>query len=130
MFHNDIHGKHLQRVMWDREEERAQEDAKIPAYETKIQLGTTPLDSIHDVRLGFNQVYGLIIVGVIVITDRIVKGQPISYAFGKLIGAKGCFDISTDNGLHPWSMQWDLLAAEGHIWTVAGMSSRSLTVIV
>ena len=45
----------------------------------------------------------------------------MSYAFGKLIEAKGCFDISTDNGLHPWSMQWDLLAAEGHVWTVAGI---------
>ena len=42
--------------MWKREEEGTQEDAKIPAYETKIQLGTTPLDSIHDVRMGLNQV--------------------------------------------------------------------------
>lgn len=50
----------------------------------------------------------------------------MSYAFKKLIEAKGCFDISTDNGLHPWSMQWDLLAAEGYIWTVAGMSHPSL----
>jgi len=116
--------------MWNREEEGAQEDAKIPAYETKIQLGTTPLDSIHDIRMGFNQVCGLTIVGVIVGADRIVQGQPMSYAFGKLIEAKGCFDISTDNGLHPWSMQWDLLAAEGHIWTVAGMTPRAPTTIV
>jgi hypothetical protein len=42
--------------MWNREEERAEEDDKIPAYETKVQLGTTPLDSILDIRMGFNQV--------------------------------------------------------------------------
>lgn len=115
--------------MWKREEEGTQ-DAKIPAYETKIQLGTTPLDSIHDVRTGFNQVYGRTIVCVMMSTDRIVQGQPMSYAFGKLIEAKGCFDISTDNGLHPWSMNWDLLAAEGHVWTVAGISPRvSITII-
>ena len=108
--------------MWNREEEGTQEDAKIPAYETKIQLGTTPLDSIHDVRMGFNQVYGFTIIYVTMSTNCIVQGQPISYAFGKLIEAKGCFDISTDNGIHPWSMKWDLLAAEGYIWTVAGMS--------
>lgn len=44
--------------MWNREAERAQGDDKIAAYETKIQLGTTPLDLIHDIRMGFNQVYG------------------------------------------------------------------------
>jgi len=108
--------------MWNREEEKVQEDAKIPAYETKVQLGTTPLDSIHDVRMGFSQVGSLTMFDVIMSADRPIQGQPMSYGFEKLIEAKGCFDISTDNGLHPWTMQWDLLAAEGHIWTVAGMS--------
>ena len=115
--------------MWDREE-RAQEDDKLAAYETKIQLGTTPLDLIHDVRMGLNQVYGLTIFDGIMSTHHTVQGQPMSHAFGKLVEAKGCFDISTDNGLHPWSMQWDLLAAEGHIWTVAGVSRRSPVAII
>ena len=115
--------------MWNRDE-RAQEDDRIAAYETKIQLGTTPLDSIHDVRMGFNQVYGLAIFDTIMSAHCPVQGQPMSYAFGKLIEAKGCFDISTDNGLHPWSMQWDLLAAEGYIWTVAGMSHRSPVAVI
>lgn len=115
--------------MWDREE-RAQEDDKLAAYETKIQLGTTPLDMIHDVRMGLSQVYGLTIFDAIMSTYHTVQGQPMTYAFGKLVEAKGCFDISTDNGLHPWSMQWDLLAAEGHIWTVAGMSRCSPVAVI
>ncbi|KAG9054730.1 hypothetical protein FS842_004289, partial [Serendipita sp. 407] len=83
------------------------DDAAIiarPKY-TTLQVGTSPMDLLFDVRLGLD------------------AGEPLSFLFQKRFEAIGAFDLPPDIQMWPLETQWQIWAIDAQLWRLAGMAS-------
>ncbi|PVG02241.1 hypothetical protein CPB86DRAFT_751668 [Serendipita vermifera] len=104
IFYNDTDGRRARKVMQERERVDSKLDIKVPGKYSVIQVGTSPLDMLFDVRLGVR------------------SGEPLSLLFRKRFEATGCLDVSPSLPLSPLNTQWQIWAIDALLWQLSGIS--------
>ncbi|CAG8610283.1 11509_t:CDS:2, partial [Acaulospora colombiana] len=98
IFYDDTDGRRARKAMEEREKVDSKLDIKVPGKYSVIQIGTSPLDMLFDVRLGVR----------------------------KRFEATGCLDVSPSLPLAPLNTQWQIWAMDALLWRLSGKIYHNL----